>query len=149
MIEVLIAFISFWILFAPFFEATLYPSGNFSVHYYYNLFESITMLSNVTLVMPFVIISLSLTNFILPLIALFVPKKIKGFNIALVTISSLTIISILFLALETGNYSGSINSAQGGTIFFGLFDAAILGLSIAILSIIKKNKDSVLYEFKR
>ena len=107
------------------------------------------MLSNVTLVMPFVIISLSLTNFILPLIALFVPKKIKGFNIALVTISSLTIISILFLALETGNYSGSINSAQGGTIFFGLFDAAILGLSIAILSIIKKNKDSVLYEFKR
>lgn len=149
MIEVLIAFISFWILFAPFFEATLYPSGNFSVHYYYNLFESIKMLSNVTLVMPFVVILLSLTNFILPLIALFIPKKIKGFNIALVTISSLTIISILFLALETGNYSGSINSAQGGTIFFGLFDAAILGLSIAILSIIKKNKDSVLYEFKR
>lgn len=153
MIIVLLSFIAFFLQFAPFVEGSIYQPGIGTISIKYNCFESISMITNQTMVCPFFIIIASLANFILPIVSLFVTKASKKINIALLLTSSATFIFTIFLYIEAAtrliSSNISISTFQGGTFFFDLFVLVIVGLSSAAIYLESHNKNKVLHVFKK
>ena len=153
MIIVLLSFVAFFLQFAPFVEGSLYHASIGTIHIRYNCFESISMITNQTMICPFFIIITSLANFILPIVSLFVTKASKKINIALLVTSSAAFIFTIFLYIEAiSRLSGSnnaVNTFQGGTFFFDLFVLIIIGLTIAVIYLESHNKNKVLHVFKK
>ncbi len=153
MIIVLLSFIAFFLQFAPFVQGSLYHPNVGTIQIWYNCFESISMITNQTMICPFFIIITSLANFILPIVSLFVAKASKKINIALLVTSSATFIFTFFLYIEAiSRLSGSnsaVNTFQGGTFFFDLFVLIIIGLTIAVIYLESHNKNKVLHIFKK
>ena len=153
MIIVLLSFIAFFLQFAPFVVGSISQHGIGTIYVQYNCIESISMITNQTMVCPFFIIITSLANFILPIVSLFVTKASKKINIALLVTSSTTFIFTFFLYIEAmcrlSGSNSSVNTFQSGTFFFDLFVLVIVGLSIAAIYLESHNKNKVLHVFKK
>ena len=158
MITILLSFIAFWILFAPIIVAaetstSLNGPITVSIYHTFNCFESISMLVGTTFFTPLIIIILSVANFILPIVCLIIPKKSKSLNLSLLITSVSTIIFVLLLFAEANIYATgrkiTIGGIQGGTFFFSLFAAIIVGLTLSNILIEKYNKNKILHVFNK
>ena len=155
MITVFLSFIAFCKLFAPMITAdtSLNSAITISVYQTYNCFESISMLVGTTFFTPLIIIILSVTNFILPIACLIIPKKSNPLNLSLLITSISIIIFVLLLFAEANIYTIGrnivIGGIQGGTFFFSLFAAIIAGLTLSNILIEKHNKNKLLHVFNK